>query len=71
MGNIIASRLEASEQIGALLNALFAIEGKVKPYYKYLEWELNTHKFQHSSSYFNSKGIQKSFRGFRKIRGIR
>ncbi len=36
-----AARLEAAEQIAPLLDALFALHGgRLKPYYKYLVWEL-------------------------------
>jgi len=42
-GNPIAARLEAAEAISPLLTAMFALHGRVKPYYKYLQWELNTY----------------------------
>lgn len=38
--NIIASHLEAAESISPLLNAIFALERRIKPFYKYLDWEL-------------------------------
>lgn len=39
-GNFIASHLDAAESIPCLLIMLFAMNGRVKPYNKYLEWEL-------------------------------
>ncbi|MDD4901460.1 MAG: hypothetical protein PHS62_05195 [Patescibacteria group bacterium] len=39
-GNFIASHLDAAESIPCLLVALFAMNGRAKPYNKYLEWEL-------------------------------
>lgn len=40
-GRLPAARLEAAEQIAPLLDALFALHGgRLKPYYKYLVWEL-------------------------------
>lgn len=38
--NIIGFRLEATESIPLLLHALFALEGRHRPYNKYMEWEL-------------------------------
>lgn len=42
-GNIIAAHLDAIEGIPFLLDALFALEGRVRPYNKYLAWELDNH----------------------------
>lgn len=39
-GDFLASRLEGNESILPMLNAVFALHGRLKPYYKYLEWEL-------------------------------
>ena len=40
-GNIEAARLEAAFSIPAFLNVIFAIHnGRLRPYYKYLKWEL-------------------------------
>lgn len=39
-GNLLASRLEAAESIPFLLNSVFGLEGRLKPYYKYIQWEL-------------------------------
>lgn len=39
-GNKIASQLEAADGLPSLLNAIFGLEGKIKPFYKYLDWEL-------------------------------
>jgi hypothetical protein len=43
-GDASAARLEAAEAIGPILDALFALnERRLKPYYKYLAWELAQH----------------------------
>ncbi|PCI25063.1 hypothetical protein COB57_02470 [Candidatus Peregrinibacteria bacterium] len=39
--NILAAKLEAIEAIPFFLEAIFALEGRIRPYNKYLEWELN------------------------------
>jgi len=40
-GNIEAARLEAAFSIPSFLNVVFAIHnGRLRPYYKYLKWEL-------------------------------
>jgi hypothetical protein len=33
--------LEAAEAVTPFLNAVFALHDRLRPYYKYLEWELN------------------------------
>ena len=38
-----AARLDAAESIPYLLTAIFALEGRVRPFNKYLEWELVEH----------------------------
>lgn len=38
--DFLASRLEGNESIQPMLNAVFALHGRLKPYYKYLAWEL-------------------------------
>ncbi|MDR3511475.1 MAG: hypothetical protein P4L73_07575 [Caulobacteraceae bacterium] len=44
----LAARLEAAEGVTPLLNALFALHGgRLKPYAKYLEWELAAHPLEH------------------------
>lgn len=43
-GDATAARLEAAEASGPLLDALFALNGgRLRPYYKYLAWELEAH----------------------------
>jgi len=42
-GNLIAAHFEMTEAISWLLNCIFALEGRVKPYYKYLQWDLKQH----------------------------
>ena len=39
-GNKICARLEAIKEIPLFITVLFALDGRVSPYYKYLEWEL-------------------------------
>ena len=39
-GNFDASQLDAAESVPLLLAAVFALEGRMRPYNKYLEWEL-------------------------------
>ena len=40
-GDAAAARLEAAEAVAPTLDALFALNaGRLRPYYKYLEWEL-------------------------------
>jgi hypothetical protein len=46
-GGAPAARLEAAEMT-ALLDVLFALNGgRLRPYYKYLTWELTTHPLEH------------------------
>ena len=42
-GDKIAAQFEAAEALSPLLVAIFALHGRVKPYYKYLLWELETY----------------------------
>ncbi|MFD9326329.1 hypothetical protein [Streptomyces sp. NPDC060065] len=39
-GHALAARLDAAESIGFLLELLFALDRRPRPYNKYLEWEL-------------------------------
>jgi len=39
-GQNVGARLEASESIMPLIKLIFAIHGRLRPYYKYYEWEL-------------------------------
>jgi hypothetical protein len=43
LGLDLESRLDAAESVSHLLDTLFALEGRVRPYNKYLAWELETH----------------------------
>jgi len=45
-GNVRASHLEIVQAIPLLLDCVFALESRVKPYYKYLEWDLGKHPLQ-------------------------
>lgn len=38
--NMIGARLEAARSIPLFLKVIFGLEGRITPYYKYLEWEL-------------------------------
>jgi hypothetical protein len=40
--NITASVFDAAESVPLLLTAIFALEGRMKPYNKFLEWELQS-----------------------------
>ncbi len=45
-GEVVGARLEASRSIHFLLEVLFGIEGRVAPYYKYLDWELSRYPLE-------------------------
>jgi hypothetical protein len=46
-GDPAASRLEAAEGVKPFLDAVFALHGgRLRPYYKYLDWELATHPLE-------------------------
>lgn len=42
-GHLLASRLDAAESVSSLLELLFAMDRRPRPYNKYLEWELAEH----------------------------
>lgn len=42
-GRVLESRLDASESVPWLLDVVFSLAGRVRPYNKYLPWELRTH----------------------------
>jgi hypothetical protein len=42
-GNLLGVRLDGAEAVPACLSHLFALHGRVRPYNKYLEWELRHH----------------------------
>lgn len=42
-GQALAARLDAADSIGFLLESLFAVDRRPRPYNKYLEWELARH----------------------------
>lgn len=44
--NIEAAKFDGAESIPFLLTALFALEGRVRPYYKFLEWELTKYSLE-------------------------
>ena len=39
----LAARLDAADAVSVLLTAIFALERRVRPFNKYLQWELETH----------------------------
>lgn len=49
-----AAKLDASESIPHLLTAVFALEGRVRPWNKYLEWELREHPLDEPEWAFDS-----------------
>jgi hypothetical protein len=42
-GRRLETRLDAAESVPWLLDVVFAMAGRVRPYNKYLPWELRTH----------------------------
>lgn len=42
-GNVLAGHLDATETIPRILTFIFAIENRVRPYNKFLVWELENH----------------------------
>jgi hypothetical protein len=46
-GRALERRLDAAESVPWLLDTVFALEGRVRPYMKYLPWELRTHPLPH------------------------
>ena len=42
-GRVLQSRLDAAESVPWLLDVVFALGGRVRPYNKYLPWELREH----------------------------
>jgi hypothetical protein len=45
--NMPAAHLDAVESIPMLLNVMFGREGRLRPYNKFLEWELKNYPLQH------------------------
>ncbi len=42
-GRLIEARLDETESVSWLLSTLFALHGRIRPYNKYLRWELRTY----------------------------
>ncbi len=42
-GNLLAARMDAAEAIAPFLDVVFALDGQVRPYSKYLTWSLHNH----------------------------
>ena len=45
LGLSIEARLDAAESVAPFLTMLFAVHGRVRPFNKYLRWELETYPF--------------------------
>ncbi|MBD3926060.1 nucleotidyltransferase domain-containing protein [Nocardioides cavernae] len=45
-GRSLETRLDAAESVPWLLDVVFAMAGRVRPYNKYLPWELRTHPLE-------------------------
>lgn len=48
-GRPVEQRLDAAESVAWWLDTVFALSGRVRPYNKYLAWELREHPLQESS----------------------
>jgi hypothetical protein len=46
-GRALERRLDAAESMPWLLDVIFTLEGRVRPYQKYLPWELRRHPLTH------------------------
>jgi hypothetical protein len=46
-GRSLERRLDAAESMPWLLDVIFTLEGRVRPYHKYLPWELHQHPLSH------------------------
>ncbi|TDC73284.1 hypothetical protein E1193_25865 [Micromonospora sp. KC606] len=46
-GRPLERRLDAAESVPWLLDVIFTLEGRVRPYHKYLPWELRRHPLLH------------------------
>lgn len=46
-GRPLECRLDAAESMPWLLDVIFTLEGRVRPYHKYLPWELRRHPLVH------------------------
>jgi predicted nucleotidyltransferase len=42
-GRLLEARLDAGESVSWLLHVMFTLDGRLRPYNKYLPWELRTH----------------------------
>jgi hypothetical protein len=47
-GNAIAARLDAAESLGGYLTYIFALHQRIRPFNKYLAWELRNHPLSQS-----------------------
>jgi hypothetical protein len=46
-GRALEARLDAAESVPWLLDVIFTLAGRVRPYHKYLPWELGQHPLPH------------------------
>ena len=46
-GQTALARLDEMESVGSFLTALFAMHGRIRPYNKYLRWELENYPLDH------------------------
>ncbi len=60
-GDALASRLNAAKELPYFMNALFALDHRIAPYYKYLEWELGEYPIRKFA--MDKHLILKSIRG--------
>ena len=45
-GDLVAAALDTAESVSWLLTTIFALHGRLRPYNKYLRWELTTHPLE-------------------------
>jgi predicted nucleotidyltransferase len=45
-GDLVAAALDTAESVSWLLTTIFALHGRLRPYNKYLRWELTTYPLQ-------------------------
>ena len=45
-GQMTAARLEAADSVRPMLDVLFGLHGRLRPFHKYLEWELKKHPLE-------------------------
>lgn len=58
-----AARLDSAESVASLLDVVFALEGRVRPYNKYLAWEIREHPLIRLSENWDGDGLIRSVEG--------